>query len=337
MHRHIPLIWDRYTRESITGVQIRASFTCLGSPYPARTMDLSRRSSRQSSAASTVLPSCSLNPQTWRLSNLLSPFRASSSSLPAYEAVGTSTPHPGQHSPPSEVVSFGGIPQPRARHAKERPLWNPSTANAINGGLASGLTRGSQGVHPPSYPVDKRRPLRSRVHERLLLSPGVYDGILNGLETREALQAATQLLFPTEKRRLQGSEEREPVVIPSPDPLASSDEPCFNASLVSSTGHQWATLHLDNHLAPGCNRPMYVAGSRICGHLKLDFPKKKFIRFIELVVSCALIFLIKLLKRWIVEREYYEREWDRGTWRFRLQGHFSLPSIRTVGTGHGRR
>jgi hypothetical protein len=131
---------------------------------------------------------------------------------------------------------------------------------------------------PPAFAAHKQRPLRDQNHERLLLRPTVYDKTLASLKTREDLQAATLLLFPAEKQRQELAFGVPPLLSPSNDHL-------FSKSLISSTGHKWATLRLDDPLAPGLDRPTYQAGSRIAGRLELDLPKRKLIHFIELVAS----------------------------------------------------
>jgi hypothetical protein len=272
-------------------------------------MDLSRQSSIQSSIAPPPYTTRALS-----LSSLFSAFRASTSSLPGYEASNKSpqvestvvSPQHGEVTTPETL-------EPGPRDMKQRHLSHTPVVSGVDDGHSAGSTGESQALSPPPFPTDKRRVLQDRGRVRALL-PTIRMVNL-GVPKRQEMQTSTPVPCSTEKERLRrdADGERRLVLAAPPVQPTPANDVLASTVLTSPSGHVWAALHLDGQMTPGFGHPTYQAGSRICGSLKLDLPNVKKFHFIELVVSYKLgMRIIKLTSR-LVEGNHHDRVCDRYT------------------------
>jgi hypothetical protein len=153
---------------------------------------------------------------------------------------------------------------PPAYERNDEPLRKDSAALTPNGAVLEPSARHGKGRPLPQTPVADIGTTIEAQHEKPIL---------------ESFQT-----FPPEKRRSQMHREWEPLLVAPPHQSTSPQELSFSGSLTSSTGHIWAKLHLSDQstLEDG---PTYRTGSRICGELELDLPKRRLIQSIELAAS----------------------------------------------------
>ncbi len=128
---------------------------------------------------------------------------------------------------------------------------------------------GRASIQPPAYDS-----LTANPHVNLVDSPPFPN------EKQTSLAADEPGTLPPLGSRIE-REQPASSRLPAQQPSSSRTAPTDDLSLLTSDGHAWAKLVLRDEWN---GTPTFAAGSRICGSLDLDLPKKRPIQSIELTV-----------------------------------------------------